>query len=148
MDRPLASIVRPEKIERRKRLARAFLDGGIDAVNAAADGGFIPLPGRSAPIIQSAAAEYWLASGCFAGIWGEFDAEIEGASLSRFTANPVQATGSGTTGLERLFKADGTAIDDLSAGPGDTEIKLSETATTPSYSIALIGLRLRLTDNR
>ncbi len=71
-----------------------------------------------------------------------------GSSLPNLVANPAVATGSGTPGFARLFKGDGTPIADLSAGPGDTEIKLSEISTTPDYPIALTKFLLRLNENR
>ncbi len=133
------------------KLAQTFVEGGIEAVKEAADGGSLTIYSVARPVDpdhpvsrSDVLAKFELASPAFGE---EFNAEIEGASLPRLAANPVQATGSGTPGFARLFKADGTPIADLSAGPGDTEIKLSEVSTTPNYPIALIQFHLRPASN-
>jgi hypothetical protein len=64
----------------------------------------------------------------------------DGAPL--FASNPVEATGVGTPGFARAFKADGTVVADFSAGSGDREVKLSEVSTTAGYPIALMKLAL------
>lgn len=68
---------------------------------------------------------------------------FNGGELPAFEANPVKATGVGTPGFARAFKADGvTPIADFSVGPGTCEIKLSEVSTTAEYPIAITKLAL------
>jgi len=133
------------------KLAQMLVEGGIEAVKSAADGGSLIIYSVARPVDpdhpvsrSGVLAKFELASPAF-GV--DFNENSEGATLPQLTANPVQATGSGTPGLARLFKADGVPIADLSAGPGDTEVKLSEISTTPSYPIALKQLRLRLNES-
>jgi hypothetical protein len=58
--------------------------------------------------------------------------------LPFFAANPVIATGAGTPGFARAFKADGsTVVADFSVGAGKTDIKLNEVSTTPNYPIRI-----------
>jgi len=134
------------------KLAQMFVEGGIETLKEAADGGSLTIYSVARPVEpdhpvsrSGVLARFELASPAFGA---EFNEDIEGASLPQLAANPVQATGSGTPGFARLSKADGTPIADLSAGPGDTEIKLSEVSTTPNYPIALTRFRLHLPDRQ
>jgi len=129
------------------KLAQTFIEGSLDAVKAAADGGKLTVYSVARPVSpdhpvgrSGALVNFELASPAF-------DPASSGASLPNFAANPAVATGSGTPGFARLFRADGTPIADLSAGPGDTEIKLSAISTTPDYPIALTKFLLRLNEN-
>lgn len=129
------------------KLAQMFVEGGLEAVKAAADGGRLTVYSVARPVDPDHPAgrsgvlvNFDLASPAF-------DPASNGASLPNFAANPAIATGSGTPGFARLFQADGTPIADLSAGPGDTEIKLSEISTTPNYPIALTQFLMRLNGN-
>ena len=130
------------------KLAQMFVEGGIEAVKSAADGGSLIIYSVARPVDpdhpvtrSGVLAKFELASPAF-GV--DLDDNGEGATLPQLAANPVQATGSGTPGFARLFPADGVPIADLSAGPGDTEIKLSEVSTTPNYPIALKQFRMNL----
>jgi hypothetical protein len=134
------------------KLAQMFVEGGIEAVKAAADGGALTIYSVARPVDpdhpvsrSGVLARFELASPAF-GV--ECNEDPEGTILPQLAANPVQATGSGTPGFARLFKADGTPIADLSAGPGETEIKLSEVSTTPNYPIALTRFHLHLPDGQ
>jgi len=125
------------------KVAQSFAEGGLEAVKAASDGGRLTVYSVARPVDPDHPAgrsgvlvNFELASPAF-------DSALNGASLPNFAANPAIATGSGTPGFARLFRADGTPIADFSAGPGDTEIKLSEVSTTPNYPIALTKFLLR-----
>lgn len=134
------------------KLAQMFAEGGIDAAKAAADGGSLTIYSVARPLNpdhpvtrSGVLARFDFASPAFVA---ESNAQMKGDSLPQLAANPVPATGTGTPGFARLCKADGTPIADFSAGPGDTEVKLSEVSTTPNYPIALTQFRFELPDNR
>lgn len=129
------------------RISQSFAEGGLEAVKAAADGGRLTVYSVARPVDpdhpvgrSGVLVNFELGSPAF-------DPESNGASLPNFAANPAIASGSGTPGFARLFRADGTPIADLSAGPGDTEIKLSEISTTPNYPIALTKFLMRQIEN-
>jgi hypothetical protein len=72
-----------------------------------------------------------------------FDAgDSDGTPKPLFAANPVSATGTGTPGFARAFKADGLPVADFSIGTVGAEIKLSEVSTTPNYPVTLRALEL------
>jgi hypothetical protein len=58
-----------------------------------------------------------------------------------FVANPVVASGTGTPGFARAFAADGLAVADFSAGPGNAEIKLNEVSCTSGFPITFLELK-------
>ncbi len=64
-------------------------------------------------------------------------------SAALFDANPVQAANVGTPGFARARKADGTTIADLSAGPGDREVKFSEVSFSAAAPIAITAFTIK-----
>jgi hypothetical protein len=122
------------------KIAGAFASSGPDEIKAALDGGKLVIysvarpPPADSPVERSGA----LATFTFAS--PAFGADQASAA---FESNPVLATGVGTPGFARAFKADGaTPVADFSVGPGNCEIKLSEVSTTPNYPIGLTKLTL------
>jgi hypothetical protein len=54
----------------------------------------------------------------------------DGLESPLFVENAVAGNSVGTPGFARVRKADGTTIADLSAGPGDREVKFAEISVT------------------
>lgn len=128
------------------RVAEAFVSASLDDIKAALDGGKLIIystgrpPSADHAITRSAVlATFDLASPAF----GPDQEEVDVVSPN-LAENPVVATTVGTPSFARLVKADGTVVADLSAGPGATEVKLSEVSATPECPIALAKLRMPL----
>ena len=128
------------------KIAQAFAGCGLDEIKALLAGGTLVIysvarpesPGK--PIERSGVlATFTFASPAFGA-----EALSDSKMAAAFVANPVTATGVGTPGFARAFKSDGAAVADFSAGPGNTDIKLSEVSTSANYPIGLIGFRVRL----
>jgi hypothetical protein len=121
-------------------VAAAFASSAPEEIKAALDGGKLVIysvarpPTADTPVERSGVlATFTFASPAFAA----------DPAAPAFETNPVVATGVGTPGFARAFKADGaTAVADFSVGPGNCEIKLSEVSTTPNYPIRLTKLTL------
>jgi hypothetical protein len=122
------------------KIAGAFANSAPDEIKSALAGGKLVIysvarpPSADSPVERSGVlATFTFASPAFA-------ADQASPALE---SNPVIATGVGTPGFARAFKADGaTAIADFSVGPGNCDVKLSEVSTTPNYPIALTKLTL------
>ncbi len=65
----------------------------------------------------------------------------DGIDSPVFAANPVPASNVGTPGFARLRSADGAVIADLSAGPGDREVKFSEVSCSHAVPVRLTKLK-------
>lgn len=121
------------------KLAQAFSSSGLDEIKTLLDGGVLNLysvarpPSPDAPITRSGLlATFKFASPAFGA---DPQAALAGAL---FESQSVLPQGVGTPGFARAYCADGTtAVADFSAGPGQSEIKLSEVSTTPGHPIAL-----------
>jgi len=129
------------------RLAEAFAAASRDDIKAALDGGKLVVystgrpPAADHKVTRSAA----LVSFTFASPAFGPDADAAGDAVTANLVEPlVAATAVGTPSFARLLKADGTVVADLSAGPGATEVKLSEVSTTAGHPTALLSMRLPL----
>ena len=129
------------------RLTEAFAAASRDEIKAALDGGKLVIystgrpPAADHKVTRSAVlATFMFASPAF----GPDAASPDGAVTANLVEPSVVAVSVGTPSFARAFKPDGTCVADLSAGPGVTEIKLSEVSTSPGHPIALTGMRLPL----
>lgn len=61
----------------------------------------------------------------------------EGLDCPAFVESPVAALSTGTPGFARACTADGKAIADFSAGPGDREIKFNEVSCSPGAPLRI-----------
>jgi hypothetical protein len=120
------------------KLAQPFVNSPFDDVMAALDGGKLVVysvarpSSPDLPVQRSGVlATFTFASPAFAGY-----------AVPSFESNPVVASGTGTPGFARAFKADGSPVADFSVGPAGTDIKLSEVSTTPSFPVTLTALVL------
>jgi hypothetical protein len=70
-----------------------------------------------------------------------FGAAADGLETPAFVANPVPAASVGTPGFARARKADGTTVADLSAGPGDREVKFKEVSCSQGAPVAIASFK-------
>lgn len=128
------------------KLSEAFTNCGLDEIKALLDGGTLVIYSVARPASPDMPIERSGALATFAFASPAFgDGPDEaGAIEARFVGNPVTASGVGTPGFARAYKADGSVpVADFSAGPGDAEIKLSEVSTMANYPIALTRFRFQ-----
>lgn len=125
------------------RLAEAFASATLDDIKAALDGGKLVLYSTGRPVgpdhkitRSEALATFTFASPAFGADPGE-----EGAVAPLFVEGTVTATAIGTPGWARLSKADGTAVVDLSVGPGATEVKLASVSATRDFPVTLTSIK-------
>ncbi len=123
------------------KLAERFANTGLEGIQGALNGGTLVIYSVARPISpdhkvdrSGVLATFTFASPAFV------PANSEAGSEPVFALNPLPATGTGTPGFARAFAADGTPVADFSAGPGHTEVKLSEVSTTPGYPVTLTKL--------
>lgn len=120
-------------------VANAFASCKPDEIKALLDGGRLVIYSVARPATADDPVER-------SGILATFtfaSPAFNGDTQAMFESNPVTATGVGTPGFARAFKADGvTPIADFSVGPGNCDIKLSEISTTPDYPISLTKIAL------
>lgn len=132
------------------RLAEALSAATLDELKALLDGGTLVVystgrpPLADHPVTRSEPlVTYTFATPAF-GPDPAVDDVGTGAVTPTFVENPVVPTAVGTPSFARLLTADGTVVADLSAGPGPTEVKLSEVSATPGHPLAVTKLRLPL----
>lgn len=124
------------------KLAKTDATSSIEEIKAALDGGKLVIYSVARPLDPDHAVDRSGVLATFTFASPAFDAESNG--LPRLAANPVPASGTGTPGFARVFKADGSPLADLSAGAGDSEIKISEVSTTTNYPVTLTRMLLRV----
>ncbi len=122
------------------KLAEPFANSGLEGIRSALDSGTLVLYSVGRPANPDRKVER---SGVLATFKFATPAFIAEAPEPVLTANPVLATGTGTPGFARAFTSAGAPVADFSAGPGETEVKLSEVSTTPGFPVTLTKLTLR-----
>jgi len=108
-----------------------------DELKALLDGGTLTIYSVARPIIADQPVERSGILATFTFASPAFGAASDGLENPVFTTNPVAASSVGTPGFARARKADGTAIADFSAGPGDREIKFSEVSFSQGALVKL-----------
>jgi hypothetical protein len=129
------------------RVAEAYAAASRDDIMAALAGGTLVIYSTARPpaadhkVTRNAAlATFAFASPAFAP-----DAASPcGAVVPNLIEVSVEATAVGTPSFARAFTAEGAVVADLSAGPGATEVKLSEVSTSAGQPIAVVAMRLPL----
>jgi hypothetical protein len=127
------------------RLVEAYISTSLDELKSALDGGKLVLYSTGRPPLADHAVtrSAVLATFSFASpAFGPDPDSADGAVAPIFTENPVVAVAVGTPSFARLLKADGTVVADLSAGPGATEVKLSEVSASAEHPIAVTKMRM------
>jgi hypothetical protein len=118
------------------RLAEAFASATLDDIKAALDGGKLVLYSTGRPVGPDHIITRSEALGTFT-----FQSPAFGADgAAQFVEPTVIATAIGTPGWARLSKADGTAVVDLSVGPGNTEIKLASVSATKDFPVTVTSV--------
>jgi hypothetical protein len=132
------------------RLAEAFASASIDELKAALDGGTLVIYSTGRPpmpdheVTRSAAlVTYTFAAPAFGADPSNGEGG-DGIVAPVFVESPVEAANVGTPSFARAFKADGTVVADFSAGPGDSEVKLSEVSVTGGHPTAVTRMRMTL----
>jgi hypothetical protein len=129
------------------RLAEAFASASLDDIKAALDGGKLVIysTGRPPAADHAVTRSAVLATFTFASpAFGPDPSVADGVVAPNFVENPVLAVKVGTPSFARALKADGAVVADLSAGPGPTEIKLSEVSASADHPIAVTRMRVPL----
>ena len=122
-------------------IASAFSNCKPEEIKALLDGGQLVIYSVARPVAADDPVERSGILATFTFASPAFNGE---ETMAAFKDNPVKATGVGTPGFARAYKADGvTPIADFSVGPGNCEIKLSEISTTPDYPISLTKIALQ-----
>jgi hypothetical protein len=129
------------------RLAEAYAPYSRDDIMAALAGGKLVIystarpPGADHEVTRSAVlATFTFASPAFAP-----DAASPcGVVVPNLVEASVVATAVGTPSFARALTAADAVVADLSAGPGATEVKLSEVSTSAGHPVALVTMRLPL----
>lgn len=118
------------------QLAEAFATSDVDAIKAAFEGATVriyscPQPATpDNPIIRNGfLAEFTFASPAFEG------------DEPKFVEEKVPAKNVGTPLFARVVK-DGATIADLSAGPGDSDVKLAEVSCSKDAPVRITRFRL------
>ncbi len=125
------------------KVAERFANSGLEEIRGALDGGTLVIYSVSRPVSPDRKVDRSGVLATFTFATPAFVPGVsDGSSGPVFAVNPVPATGTGTPGFARAFTADGTPVADLSAGPGNTDVKLSEVSTTPGYPVTLTRLML------
>jgi hypothetical protein len=112
-----------------------------DDLKSLMDGGTLAIYSVARPLTADAPVERSVLLATFTFATPAFGTAADGLESPLFAANPVIAGNAGTPGFARARKADGSAIADFSAGPGDREIKFSEISFSQGVPIQLTAFR-------
>jgi hypothetical protein len=107
-------------------IATAFAGLNVTELKALLDGGTMTVYSVARPLTADLPVERSGLLLSFTFATPAFSDDSDVLENPNFVANPVPAAFVGTPGFARLFKADGTVVADLSAGPGPREVKFSE----------------------
>lgn len=123
-------------------LAEPFVNRSLEEIQGALDGGSLVFYSVARPTSPDRKVDRSAVLATFTFASPAFATGTDGDSGPIFAVNPPLATGTGTPGFARAFTAAGVPVADLSAGPGNTEVKLGEVSTTPGYPVTLTRLTL------
>jgi hypothetical protein len=112
-----------------------------DELKVLLDGGTLTIYSVARPSTADQPVERSGVLATFAFATPAFTATTDGIENPVFAANPVPASGVGTPGFARARKADGTVVADLSAGPGEREIKFSEVSFSQGAPVKIASFR-------
>ena len=124
------------------RVAEAFKQCSVDEIKALLDGGKLHVYSVARPISVDSAVDRSGLLATFVFQSPAFGAPTEdGLETPNFVEAAVPGNSVGTPGFARVFKADGTVVGDLSAGPGDREVKFAEISVTHGAPVKIARLR-------
>ncbi|MDB5654455.1 MAG: hypothetical protein JWQ94_2068 [Tardiphaga sp.] len=122
-------------------LASDFIRCSLDELKPLMDGGTLTIYSVARPLTADAPVERSVLLATFTFASPAFGAAADGLEAPQFTASPIPASNAGTPGFARARKADGTVIADLSAGPGDREIKFNEVSFSQGVPIHVTAFK-------
>jgi hypothetical protein len=123
------------------KLAEPFANASADEIKALLDGGTLTVysvarpPSADHPVDRSG----HLATFTFAS--PAFGPAADGLEAPNFVEDAVPAAHVGTPGFARACKADGTVVADLSAGPGDREVKFQEVSCSQGAPVRVVRFK-------
>ena len=126
------------------KIVQALSNCGIEELKALLDGGTLTIYSVARPFTPDAPVDRSGALAIFIFASPAFGAESGGLERPAFVDNPVKASSVGTPGFARACKADGSIVADLSAGPGDREIKFSEVSFSQGAPVTLTKFKFML----
>jgi hypothetical protein len=127
------------------KLANTFANSGLNEIKTALDGGTLVVYSVARPISPDHKVERSGKLATFQFASPAFDSgDADGGLTPVFAANPVPASGTGTPGFARAFKADGSPVADFTTAPATGEVRLGEVSTTPGHPVMLTKVELSL----
>jgi hypothetical protein len=122
-------------------IALDFVTLSEDEFRSAFDGGTLIIYSVARPATADKPVERSEALATFTFAKPAFAAASDGLEDPRFVANPVPASSVGTPGFARARNAEGTVVADLSAGPGDREIKFGEASFSQGAPVKIVAFK-------
>ena len=122
-------------------IANDFASCSLDEVKAMLDGGTLTIYSVARPITAYHAVDRSEILATFTFGSPAFGPMAENAETPLFAANPVPAATVGTPGFARARKADGTVVADVSAGPGNRELKFAEASCSQGAPVKIVAFK-------
>lgn len=127
------------------KLASTFADSDLNEIRSALDGGTLVVYSVARPVSPDHKVERSGKLATFQFASPAFNsADSDGGLTPVFAANPVPASGTGTPGFARAFKADGSPVADFTTAPATGEVRLGEVSTTPGHPVMVTEVELSL----
>lgn len=121
--------------------AEAFAATDLDDIKAQLAGGKLTVYSVARPPSADLPVDRSGVLAVFAFAFPAFGPAADGMESPLFEEHPVPASSVGTPGFARLCKADGTVVGDLSAGPGNREVKFAEVSCSQNAPVAITQFR-------
>jgi|ERR1019366_5186510 hypothetical protein len=127
------------------KLAGTFANSDLNDIKSALDGGTLVVYSVARPVSPDHKVERSGKLATFQFASPAFNSDDSGGGLTPvFAANPVPASGTGTPGFARVFKADGSPVADFTTAPATGEVRLGEVSTTPGHPVMVTKVELSL----
>jgi len=118
-------------------IAQAFENRSLDEIKELLAGGSLTVYSVARPTTADRPVDRSTALATFTFASPAFGESADAPETALFAANPVPATSVGTPGFARVRTASGTVLGDLSAGPGDREIKFAEVCCSQGAPVCI-----------
>lgn len=122
-------------------IAQAFESRSLDEIKELLAGGTLTVYSVARPATADLPVDRSTALATFTFASPAFGEAADGFETPVFVANPVPASGVGTPGFARVRTVSGTWVGDLSAGPGDREIKFAEVSCSQGAPVRITQFR-------
>lgn len=123
------------------RLALEFIEKGLDEIKELLAGGTLSVYSVARPRNPDLPVDRSAVLVSFTFAAPAFGPAENGLESPQFMAASVPAASVGTPGFARLTTADGNAVADLSAGPGDREIKFAEISCSEGAPVRITAFK-------